>query len=489
MYNISNLSLASLREQINAQTRTVEFQTDDGALTQMVYVPKFTVPAGVFENGAYPKHDLNLGGFFIDKYQCSHKKATAFSRGIGDGATITSDDTTNIPVSLPGKVVWTQIDWTNAKQACANRKINGQACHLVTMKEWATVCMLTKLLGHDVRGNNWYGHDTRDAGDWQHCAVQDPTQRERALAGTGPVSWSHNGLASGIFDLVGNVWEWIDFIINDGVYTHKKKALINDSDGITEADTTITLDTMESGDTWPTSGLVQIGDEVISYGTINYQGNGRAVLSDCKRAQQSTTAAAHADNVAVYQLTKYCVTPGGATAYIGNSAGLSTSDTAIVYTDLVKGPGTDGFAVGDTLQVENEQMKVTAVVSNTLTVTRAINGSHAATHAKGVAVAKVSTQMDNNDPSTDAWQYGHLTTMRTEQDLEWMALPSVANRQTDEWKDGFWIRNHGVRAALRGGSWVDGAIARSGFALILSVLPSDRWFSLGFRAALPLENQ
>lgn len=489
MYNVSNLSLASLREQINAQTRTVEFQTDDGALTQMVYVPKFTVPAGVFENGAYPKHDLNLGGFFVDKYQCSHKKATAFSRGIGDGATITSDDTTNIPVSLPGKVVWTRIDWTNAKQACANRKINGQACHLVTMKEWATVCMLTKLLGHDIRGNNRYGHDTRDAGDWQHCAVQDPTQHERVLAGTGPVSWSHNGLASGIFDLVGNVWEWIDFIINDGVYTHKKKALINDNDGITAKDTTITLGNMENGDTWPATGAIQIEDEIITYGAINYQGNGKAVLSDCARAQQSTAAAIHADNTAVYQLTKYCVTPGGATAYIDNSAGMSTSDTAIVYKDLVNGPGNNGFAIGDTLQVENEQMKVTAVVSNTLTVTRAVNGSHAATHAKGVAVAKVSTQMDNNDPSGDAWQYGHLTAMRTEQDLEWMALPSVANRQTDEWKDGFWIRNHGVRAALRGGYWVDGADARSGFALDLNVLPSDRWIGGGFRAALSLENQ
>ena len=489
MYNVSNLSLAALREQINAQTRTVEFQTDDGALTQMVYVPKFTVPAGTFENGAYPKRDLDLGGFFIDKYQCSHKKATASARGIGTGASITSDNTTDIPVALPGKVAWTDIDWTNAKQACANRKINGQACHLVTMKEWATVCLLTKLLGHDIRGNNSNCHDYRDANDWAHNAVPDPVQSGRVLTGTGPVSWSHNGMADGIFDLVGNVWEWIDFLITDGVYTHKKKALINDSDGITAADTTITVDNMENGDTWPTSGLIQIEDEVISYSTINYQGNGKAVLSDCKRAQQSTTAATHADNVTVYQLTKYCITPGSATAYISNSAGLSTSDTAIVYTDLVNGPGNNGFAVGDTLQVENEQMTVTAVVSNTLTVTRAVNGSHAATHAKGVAVAKVSTQMDNNDPSGDAWQYGHLTTMRTEQDLEWMALPSVANRQTDEWKDGFWIRNHGGRAALRGAYWGLGADARSGFALYLNELPSGRWAGIGFRAALSLENQ
>ena len=246
---------------------------------------------------------------------------------------------------------------------------------------------------------------------------------------------------------------------------------------------------MENGDTWPTSGTIQIEDEIITYGAINYQGNGKAVLSDCTRAQQSTTATIHADNAAVYQLTKYCVTPGGATAYIDNSAGMSTSDTAIVYKDLINGPGNNGFAVGDTLQVENEQMKVTAVVSNTLTVTRAVNGSQAASHAKGVAVAKVSAQMNNNDPQNDAWQYGHLTTMRTETDLEYMALPAHADQQTDEWKDGFWIRNHGVRAALRGGHWGDGANARSGFALTLNDLPSDRWFSSGFRAALSLENQ
>ncbi len=488
MYNVSKLSLASLREQINAATRTVEFQTDDGALTQMVYVPKFTVPAGVFEGGAFPKHDMNLGGFFMDKYQCSHKKATANSRGIGAGPSITSDNTTDIPVSLPGKVAWTDIDWTNAKQACANRKINGEACHLVTMKEWATVCFLAKLMGHDIHGNNSNGHDYRDANDWAHNAVPDPVQPGRVLTGTGPVSWSHNGQASGIFDLVGNVWEWMDFTITDGVYTHKKKALINDSDGITAADATITIDTMENGDTWPESGLIQIEDEVISYSTINYQGNGKAVLSGCSRAQQSTKADAHADNVAVYQLTKYCITPGSATAYISNSSGLAASDTAIVYTDLINGPGNNGFAVGDTLQVENEQMTVTAITSNTLTVTRAVNGSAATTHAKGAAVTKVSTQMDNNDVAGDAWQYGHLTTMRTEQDLECMALPSLENRQTDEWKDGFWIRTHGVRAALRGAAWYLGVDARSGFALCLSELPSHRWPDVGFRAALSIDN-
>ena len=101
---IKHLSLKALREQINAQTREVHFLTDDGAITQMVFIPKFTVPAGLFEGGKFPAQPMNLGGFFVDKYACSHKKATNTARGIGENPTINSSNTTDIPVSLPGKV-------------------------------------------------------------------------------------------------------------------------------------------------------------------------------------------------------------------------------------------------------------------------------------------------------------------------------------------------------------------------------------------------
>jgi hypothetical protein len=35
----------------------------------------------------------------------------------------------------------------------------------------------------------------------------------RCLAGTGPTSWSLNGKESGVYDLVGNAWEWVDMLI------------------------------------------------------------------------------------------------------------------------------------------------------------------------------------------------------------------------------------------------------------------------------------
>jgi len=52
------------------------------------------------------------------------------------------------------------------------------------------------------------------------CAL-DMRQRElaRCLAGTGPTSWSLNGKESGVYDLVGNAWEWVDMLIGTTDHT------------------------------------------------------------------------------------------------------------------------------------------------------------------------------------------------------------------------------------------------------------------------------
>ena len=167
---------------------------------------------------------------------------------------------------------------------------------------------------------------------------------------------------------------------------------------------------------------------------------------------------------------------------------MAAGDTSITYSGLVNGPDNNGFGVGDTLQIEGEQATVTAVTSNVLTISRGVNGSAAASHNSGTAFTKISPQMENGSPSGDAYQFKYYNSMRYEDDLAALALPKAAGNQDDNWKDGFWLRSKGARAAERGGYWSDGAYARAGFYLDLLYAPSDRDITIGFRAALSLDN-
>lgn len=513
MANVSKLSLAALRDRIAAGTREVDVVHNSKAdgtgttvVSKMIYVPKFRVPAGLWDGGAFPAQDLLLGGFLIDKYQCSQPDATNSSRG----STSANSPGQVAAVSQQGVVPWTDINWDNAKVACANRKINGRSCHLVTMKEWATICFIVKLLGHDIRGNNYWGRDLRDPDSWEYYGIADPvvasyTQQQgksysRLLTGTGPVSWSHNGMANGIVDIVGNVWEWIDFLIDCGRYQAIKTAAINDTDGIITTDTAIVIGNVQNPEFWPASnGLILIKaegantDEYVIYSSMVNNGNGTYTLTGCQRGQKGTAASAHSNGAVVQQITDYCVIPGGWTAKIADT-GLNNTTNPATFTisDLVNGPGGSGPAVGDVLQCQTEQMTITAVNGSSITVSRGANGSTIAAHTQGTGIAKISPQMSNDNPtSTDAnygaSQFGKFVTMRTEAELAALALPaSVSSSGNEEWKDGFWLRNYGQRAALRGGYWSNGSYARAGFALHLNSPPSDANFYIGFRAALSL---
>jgi len=445
---------------------------------------------------------MNLGGFLIDKYSCSQPDATALSRGN------TSPNTPGVvaAVSQQGVVPWTDISQTNALVAAGNRKINGRTCHLVTMQEWTTICFLIKLLGHDIRGNNSWGRDYRDPNSFEYYGIKDPIRPgydgydiARVLTGSGPITWSHNGMANGIFDIVGNIWEWLDFTINCGRYQPVKTALINDVDGITTTDTAIVIDNVQNPELWPVNnGLVLIKaegtntDEYVIYGTFVNNGNGNYTLSGCQRGQKETAASAHANNAEVQRIVDYCVIPGGWTATVANAGLNNTTDpTTFTIAGLVLGPGGANPAINDVLQCENEQLIITAVGGTSITVSRGANGSTAAAHAQGVGIARISPQMSNENPTgtgdNAASQFAKFVSMRTDAELQAFALPYVVSSGgNEEWKDGVWLRNYGYRAARRGGGWSYGSGARSGFTLALSDLPSSVANSVGFRAALSL---
>ncbi len=108
-------------------------------------------------------------------------------------------------------------------------------------------------------------------------------------------------------------------------------------------------------------------------------GSTKATLT-VTRGYNSTTATTHANNASVVQPA--------------NGATGAASITATATSMLVQWTsGSDPITVGDTILIDSEQMHVTAVTavtttSATLTVTRAYNGTTAATHSNGAAVSR-----------------------------------------------------------------------------------------------------
>ena len=68
-------------------------------------------------------------------------------------------------------------------------------------------------------------------------------------------------------------------------------------------------------------------------------------------------------------------------ADINEGATFSATDTTLTVTDGSK------FAVGETILIETEQLYITAVSTNDLTVTRGVNGSTAASHADSTDIS------------------------------------------------------------------------------------------------------
>ena len=165
-----------------------------------------TLPNGITDEIA---DVVKYGGFYIGRYEA----------GIPEGDTSTSNKT-GIPVSKKDEVVWTNIDYTNAK-ASAEKMINNEYVQtgLLTGKAWDTTCHWIegslKSINESAKltDSGYYGNYNNS------LAPANENSGTKRTAG-----FSENWKVKNIYDLAGNVWELTseayssDFIYRGGSY-------------------------------------------------------------------------------------------------------------------------------------------------------------------------------------------------------------------------------------------------------------------------------
>jgi hypothetical protein len=190
MNNFDDMKLAV--EALSGGKNTVLFD-DLGMPSIMVRIPKFKV-SDVIEGGSQDVHPafvvdgVEKDEIFISKYQNIVMQGRAYS--------------------LPFKDPKVSLTFDQAKQYCENK---GTGWHLMTNAEWAAIALWCKKNGTMPRGNNNYGcdHSAPHEKGIETYGGGDPYKTYRVATGSGPASWAHDGTNDGIFDLNGNVYEWV----------------------------------------------------------------------------------------------------------------------------------------------------------------------------------------------------------------------------------------------------------------------------------------
>ncbi len=158
---------------------------------------------------------FSSGDFCIDKYEaspspdCSHQNPSNQTT-----SKINLDQPGCYPVSRVGAAPWRNISQNQAAAACAKA-----GKRLPTNKEW-----LQAALGTPDLASGWSSQDCHVAENWKD---------QPGLTGSGDNCVS----SAGVFDMIGNVWEWVDGTIYDGIYQEKSlpsQGYINsvDEDGL-----------------------------------------------------------------------------------------------------------------------------------------------------------------------------------------------------------------------------------------------------------------
>jgi len=203
-FDIANLALKSV-------CPSNEMLCDDkGMPSVMCKIPKMTwAELGLGDSTevfpAFKVHGQEIDALYISKYQNIKNNSRGYS--------------------LPGEDPGTAITLAGAQTHSTNK---GDGWHCITRLEWMAIALWCLKNGHLPKGNNNYGKDHTETLYKAIPTYYSDGKICRVATGTGPLSWSHNGEADGIWDLNGNVYEW-----TAGVRTVFGELQVMTSDGVT----------------------------------------------------------------------------------------------------------------------------------------------------------------------------------------------------------------------------------------------------------------